>query len=74
MTWVDSGACRPHGADEPRLLELSLTFDEVPVSSWERSGLRGDGRVFTVQSFASFVLHEVEHHLQDAKQGLRKDS
>ena len=61
-------------ADLERQLELAaLTFDEVPVSSWERSGLRGDGRVFTVQSFASFVLHEVEHHLLDAKQGLCKD-
>ena len=61
-------------ADLERQLELAArTFDEVPASSWERSGLRGDGKVFTVRSFSCFVLHEVEHHLQDAEQGLRKD-
>lgn len=61
-------------ADLARQLELAArTFDEVPVSSWDRSGVRGDGTVFTVQSFSSFVLHEVEHHLQDAEQGLRKE-
>lgn len=61
-------------ADLERHLELAArTFDEVPVSSWDRSGLRGDGKVFTVQSFSSFVLHEVEHHLQDAEQGLGRE-
>ena len=60
--------------DLDRQLELAArTFDEVPARSWDRSGFRGDGKVFTVESFACFVLHEVEHHLQDAKQGLRED-
>jgi hypothetical protein len=60
--------------DLDRQLELAAcAFDEVPASSWNRSGFRGDGKVFTVASFASFVLHEVEHHLQDAERGLRRD-
>lgn len=60
--------------DLDRQLELAArTFDDIPVNSWGRSGIRGDGKVFTVESFASFVLHEVEHHLQDAEQGLRED-
>ncbi|MHA7304266.1 DinB family protein [Arthrobacter sp. TMN-49] len=60
--------------DLDRQLELAArTFEDVPVSSWNRSGFRGDGKAFTVESFASFVLHEVEHHLQDAEQGLRQN-
>ena len=60
-------------ADLGRQLELAArTFDGVPASAWERTGLRGDGKVFTVHSFSCFVLHEVEHHLQDAEEGLRQ--
>ena len=60
-------------ADLESHLELAArVFDHVPSSSWERAGLRGDGKEFTVQSFSCFVLHEVEHHLQDASEGLRK--
>lgn len=56
---------------DSQLERAARTFDDVPASSWNRSGFRGDGKAFTVESFASFVLHEVEHHLQDAEQGLR---
>lgn len=62
---------RAISTDLDRQLELAaLTFESVPADSWNRLGLRGDGKVFTVESFACFVLHEVEHHLQDAQQGL----
>jgi hypothetical protein len=65
---------REISADLERELELAArTFERVPASGWGRSGLRGDGAVFTVESFAHFVLHEVEHHLQDAQQGCRQD-
>ncbi|QXQ11659.1 DinB family protein [Paeniglutamicibacter sp. Y32M11] len=58
-------------ADLDRELEFAArVFDGVPASSWDREGLRGDGKLFTVESFASFVLHEVEHHLLDANQGV----
>ncbi|MCO1337809.1 hypothetical protein BJH93_02725 [Kocuria polaris] len=60
-------------ADLGRQLERAArTFDDVPANSWSRSGFRGDGKAFTVETFASFVLHEIEHHLQDAEEGLRK--
>lgn len=56
-------------ADLDRELEFAArAFDGVPASSWDRRGFRGDGKLFTVESFASFVLHEVEHHLLDANQ------
>ena len=59
-------------ADLERQLErVARIFDAVPASSWERAGVRSDGKVFTVQSFSSFVLHEVERHLH-ATEGLCK--
>ena len=31
----------------------------------ERTGLRSDGAHFTVDSFARYFLHDIEHHLWD---------
>ena len=31
----------------------------------ERTGLRGDGRPFTVTELSRYLLHDVEHHLHD---------
>lgn len=31
---------------------------------WARTGRRGDGKDFTVASFAAYFLHDVEHHLR----------
>lgn len=55
---------------EHHLRLAAHTFDAVAAGDWTRPGLRGDGRAFTVSTFASFVLHEVEHHLQDARRGV----
>ncbi len=38
---------------------------EVPEEAWERTGLRGDGASFTVESFARYLLHDAVHHLTD---------
>ena len=38
-------------------------FDAVTGEQWERTGRRGDGKDFTVASFAVYFLHDVEHHL-----------
>lgn len=35
------------------------------VDDWERAGLRGDGRRFTVGQLCQYLLHDVEHHLHD---------
>lgn len=32
---------------------------------WERTGLRGDGKPFTVTQLSRYLLHDVEHHLHD---------
>ncbi len=32
---------------------------------WQRSGIRGDGKVFTVLTLARYGLHEMAHHLHD---------
>ncbi len=37
----------------------------VPDDGWGRSGLRGDGSTFTVESFTRYLLHDVVHHLTD---------
>lgn len=46
---------------------IAAVFDSVSGAAWERTGTRGDGRVFTVAEFARYFLHEVEHHLRDAR-------
>lgn len=37
----------------------------VSGDDWERTGLRGDGRPFTVTELSRYLLHDVEHHLHD---------
>ena len=39
-------------------------FDAVTGEQWARTGRRGDGKDFTVASFAAYFLHDVEHHLR----------
>lgn len=40
------------------------SFDAVSGEQWARTGRRGDGKDFTVASFAAYYLHDVEHHLR----------
>lgn len=44
---------------------IAARFDAVPPDAWNRSGRRGDGSVFTVESLGRYFLHDVEHHLHD---------
>jgi hypothetical protein len=37
----------------------------VPDDAWSRTGLRGDGAAFTVESFVRYLLHDPVHHLTD---------
>ena len=39
-------------------------FDAVGGEQWARPGRRGDGKEFTVASFAAYFLHDLEHHLR----------
>ncbi len=44
---------------------LASAFDAVTDAQWSRSGRRGDGASFTVDSFARYLLHDPVHHLWD---------
>jgi hypothetical protein len=44
---------------------LADRFDGVEGATWERTGYRSDGAVFTVESFARYLLHDPLHHLWD---------
>ena len=39
----------------------------VPETAWMRSGTRRSGESFTVEGLVRFALHEVRHHLADAR-------
>ncbi|AUH69689.1 MULTISPECIES: DinB family protein [Gordonia] len=63
-----------YGSQSPDAVSSQLTaavagFAEmyrlVREDDWSREGLRGDGTVFTVETFAMYVLHELEHHRTD---------
>jgi hypothetical protein len=45
--------------------DFAATLDSVPEGAWERRGRRSDGAVFTVESFARYLLHDPIHHLTD---------
>ncbi|MET1044528.1 MAG: DinB family protein [Microbacteriaceae bacterium] len=55
------------------LVEVTLAFaallDTVRDDQWQRSGRRGDGARFTVDSFARYNLHDVVHHGWDVRAG-----
>ena len=40
-------------------------FDGVEDFQWSRPGTRSDGSIFTVESFARYVIHDPIHHLFD---------
>ena len=44
---------------------MAAAFDPVAVDQWERTGERSDGAHFTVDTFARYFLHDIEHHLWD---------
>ena len=51
------------------LFEAAQRFAEVvgavPDDAWARTGLRGDGAAFTIESFVRYLLHDPVHHLTD---------
>ena len=44
---------------------LAARFDGVEDEQWHRTSERSDGSVFTVDSFARYLLHDPIHHLRD---------
>lgn len=48
---------------------LAAAFDQVGADQWSRPGRRSDGAVFTVASFATYLIHDPVHHLWDVTDG-----
>ncbi len=48
---------------------LADAFDGVTTEQWDRPGRRSDGAVFTVSSFARYLVHDPVHHLWDVGVG-----
>ncbi len=44
---------------------LAASFDAVEGHQWDRTGLRGDGARFTVDTFGRYFVHDPIHHLHD---------
>nr|MDT0666380.1 DinB family protein [Micromonospora sp. DSM 115978] len=44
---------------------LAARFATVSGEQWARTGNRGDGARFTVESFARYFIHDPVHHLYD---------
>jgi len=50
-------------------LRLAARFDTVGSYQWARTGFRGDGARFTVETFARYFIHDPVHHLDDVAKG-----
>jgi len=69
-----------YGEQDPTVVSGELTaaaaaiaesFAGVPDDRWERRGVRSDGAVFTVDSFARYFVHDPVHHLWDVHGDVR---
>lgn len=49
--------------------KLATRFDAVHDDEWSRTGFRGDGATFTVDSFARYFVHDPIHHIWDVTEG-----
>lgn len=65
-----------YGEQDPRVVagdlvaaaeELASAFSSVDDAQLERTGLRSDGRSFTVESLARYFIHDPIHHLHDVQ-------
>ena len=63
-----------YGEQDPATVAAELTeaanhladrFAEVADDQWQRTGTRGDGADFTVDTFARYFIHDPVHHLHD---------
>ena len=53
--------------------QIAAKFELLSADQWERTGHRGDGSDFTVESLARYFVHDPIHHLWDVT-GHRHDS
>ena len=45
--------------------QIAAAFDGLTEEQWTRRGRRSDGASFTVESFARYFVHDLEHHRHD---------
>ncbi|NMD57616.1 MULTISPECIES: DinB family protein [Tsukamurella] len=45
--------------------DFAAAYRAVGDEDWARTGLRSNGSAFTVESFAVYALHDLEHHRVD---------
>ncbi len=45
--------------------ETAKAFDCVRPDQWERPGRRSNGSIFTVKTFGTYFIHDIEHHVYD---------
>lgn len=69
---VESDYFHQHPATVAAEFDIEATataaaFDAVTADEWARRGLRSDGSEFTVETFARYFLHDVEHHAADVR-------
>lgn len=69
-TAVEDGyASQDPQAATDQLVDQARRFADVvaavPDGDWTRTGLRGDGATFTIESFVRYLLHDPVHHLTD---------
>ncbi|RFA23403.1 DinB family protein [Subtercola boreus] len=46
---------------------VARAFEAVPPGDWQRTGRRGDGSGFTVETLARYFIHDPVHHLHDVR-------
>ncbi len=51
---------------------LADAFESVRDDQWNRTGVRSDGAVFSISSFAQYMIHDPLHHLYDVQKGYRQ--
>jgi len=51
---------------------LASSFREVTGDAWQRTGNRSDGKHFTVESFARYMVHDPIHHLWDVRENVSR--
>ena len=69
-----------YGAQDPQTVGLEVVaaggqfaelYAGLRADQWQRTGRRGDGATFTVDSIGRYALHELVHHLHDVAGPLR---
>jgi hypothetical protein len=48
---------------------IAAAFEAVRPDQWQRTGVRSDGAVFTIDTFTRYFVHDPIHHLDDVRRG-----